>query len=166
MPELDDLPSIDPGDISNDDYLLVFDVGGDVAGKVTKAQLLSGLAKTGQAANFSSSTINTLTAPTFNATNIRFAAGGQDLRGVFRSVESVEFTGSNANDKLTKNVTITGVAVNDAVMVNFNEDVTDPFILRGRVTAADTVEVTIIDPTGSTELAATYSLVITVIRTS
>jgi len=167
MPELDDLSTIPSGNISDDDYLLIFDVATGNSYKITKSKLLEGIAYAGGDHNFGTSTITSLTAPTANISTLNFVTGSASLTAVIKWTGSIDF-GSIA-DGVDQSITqaVTGALVGDFVLVGFgtgglNKEVS----IRAYVAAADTVKFDVVNSSGGSVSVGSVSLGLVLFRFS
>lgn len=82
------------------------------------------------------------TGAAFSVTGGFVAGGGAQIDGVFSSVVSVNFASVPGNDSVTTSVTVTGAAVDDAVVVTPSSTWSGSYLdigVSGQVTAANTV---------------------------
>jgi hypothetical protein len=98
------------------------------------------------------------------ATSVRHKRGPEQFQGVFSEVWTVNATWDPASaaagaQTTSDTITVPGVAVGDMVLgLSLSTEVAASPIIRGRVTAADTVVLAIISGTGVTADMASGSL--------
>lgn len=165
MPELDELTTISDVNISDDDYLLLFDVAGDVAGKIRKDKLLAGLVSSGGDASLNDLTVSNLTAPSTEVTNLTFTAGGAEITAVIAVDVSLTFSSFSSGDVKSATTTISGAAIGDYVLLNIITDMPDDMsILQYGISAANTLKVRAQNVGSGTFGGATYNGKALVIR--
>ena len=171
MPEIDDLDAIDPGNVSDDDLLVLFDVGGGVAGKVTRAQFLAGVAMDGGDHDFGTSEIADLSATVLAAGTVDVATrlnlgGGANLTDILATAGDLVVGDLTAATGSTHTLTLTGAATTDHLIATLSEPIADGLTWQAWISATNTVSFRFWNPTAGTITGATYSVRAMAIRTT
>lgn len=166
MPELDDLDAIPGGNISDDDLLLIFDVGSGTAYKIAKSVFLDGVAFEDGDHDFGASTITDLTATNAEIANLTFSSGGAEITNVIRHSATVNFASIAANDVSSQTVTVTGAVAGDHVVLTVNQAYANPVAFRAYVSATNTVTIEAVNNSASEYTDQDISCLFLVIRTT
>lgn len=171
MPELDDLPAIDPADVSDDDFILIFDnsAPSSKSKKSTRSNFLKDVARKGGDNNFAVVEIDDLTATDATSVNHTITTGltfdsAATVRKMYRATTSIITAGTAAGASETILATVTGVAVGDFVNLSFAAALPDGLMAQAWVSAADTISVKFYNASSGAIAGATYSGKIAVTR--
>lgn len=171
MPELDGLPAIAPADVTNDDFVLIFDnsAATNKSRKATRTDFLKNVAFQGGNHNFGTSEIDTLTATTGTVvdltvtTSLAFDAAAT-LQKMYRRTGPIVTAGTGPGTSETLALTVTGAAIADYVNISFSGPLPDGLMVQAWVSAADTVSVKFYNSAGGAIAGASYSTKIVVMR--
>lgn len=166
MPELNELNTIPDLEITDDDFLLIYDVGSGSSLKVSKASLLAGLAADGGDHDFGTSTINDLTAPLLETNDLSFTLGGNSLKVAIAWSGNVAVDAVSSASVKPLTATITGALTTDHVILTVAQAVPEVLSFRGRISATDTLTIEAVNPTGGSINPGTVSFRALVIRTA
>lgn len=140
-----------------DDLLLIHDVSeasGSQGKKITRADLLSGVAFAGGNHNFGTSSITALTAGVVALTFGSTAA----LTNVFRGSGSVSVSTLAAGAAETRTITVTGVATTDYLLgVTFTGALSDGLTSQAWISAANTVSIRFVNQSSGSVTGASYT---------
>lgn len=171
MPELNDLPEIDPADVSDDDFVLIFDNSAPTnkSKKATRANLLKNVAREGGNHNFGTSEFDVLTSNDATIVSLKVTTGlefdtASILQKMYRATASIVTAGTAAGASETLTAAVTGVAVGDFVNLSFAAALPDGLMAQAWVSAADTISVKFYNATSGAIAGATYSAKIAVSR--
>lgn len=171
MPELNDLPEIEPADVSDDDFILLFDNSAPTnkSRKATRSDFLKDVAREGGDHNFGVSEIEELTAnaATMVALNVTSSLAFDDAATVQKvyhtsSALAVSTLADGAGETIT--AAVVGVLTSDQVLASFAEVLPDGLSYQAWVSAGDTVSVRFLNSSGGSIAAASYASKITAIR--
>lgn len=153
--EIDELTTIPGAQISDDDLLVIYDVGAATAYKITKSALLAGLATIGGDHDFGTSNFTQLS-----------VGGGADITNVLFRQDTVTPPDilSGATDVQT--VTVTGAVTTDSVFLTIASALPAGMSVQAWVSSADTVSIKFFNNIGSTIASASYVARITVMSIS
>lgn len=170
MPEIDEIePLLDEGDVSDDDLIVIFDVGSDSAGRMTRGSFLNGVARDGGDHDFGTSEITDLTATnaSISALSITGAISmGDDLSRVLKATASVSVGDIAAGAGQTVTMSLTGCLAGDALIFSSNVLLPDGLHVQAWISATNTVSIRFHNSTGSTITAASYSMTAAALRIS
>ncbi|GGE29878.1 hypothetical protein GCM10011360_17420 [Primorskyibacter flagellatus] len=171
MAELNELPAIEPADVTDDDFLLIYDnsAASTPARRATRAQVLQGVAREGGNHNFSTSEINDLTVSTATlvsakiTTELSFDEAGK-IQKVYRATADLTTVGTadGAGENLT--ATVTGIVAGDYLAVSFAELLPDGLTWQAWISAADTVTIRFFNMSGGAIGSDTYTIKILAFR--
>lgn len=155
MATLAELPAINPPDVSDDDFLLIWDngAGSQNTRKVTRAQLMAGVAFDSGNHDFGTSEITALTA---GVTALTFASTAA-LQDVTRANLTVTPGNIAAGASQDVAVTMTGAATTDFLSFAFASALPAGLICQAWVSAANTVTFRFFNATGGTINGASYT---------
>lgn len=167
--ELIDLVAIEPADVSNDDLVLMWDIAAPSgnAKKATRAQFLAGVAMEETDVVFGDVDADALNAPVGAIDELTVATGliiGATIEKVLTASASLSVADILAYDDGTATMTVTGAVSGDVVILALPAGMPAGMIVRGDVTAANTVTVRIYNATAATITAASYTVRALVIR--
>lgn len=141
MVTIPELPTQVVGNVSDDDLLVTYDMGAGQGRKVTRAALLTGVARSGQDATLAVVDADELNAPTGAIDTLTVATelimGARISKVVYlSSLVAVPTVAAGAQGTVT--VTLTGSVTGDMLMVNATA-LDAGLIMSGTVTSANTV---------------------------
>lgn len=171
MPELNDLTEIDPVDVSDDDFLLIFDnsAPSNKSKKATRANFLKGVARDGGDHDFGTSEIDTLTATDGTVVNLTVTTqlefdSAATVQKMYHATASIVTAGTAAGAAETITATVTGAATGDFVNLSFAAALPNGLMAQAWVSAADTVSVKFYNATSGAIAGATYTGKIAITR--
>lgn len=171
MAELDDLPAIDQADVSNDDFLLIFDNSASTSKsrKVTRGHLLNGVAFTGGDHDFGTSEITALTATEATVVDLTVTTSlvfdsAATLQKMYRLSGNVVVGTLAGGAGETKTATVTGVATGDYVSISFTAALPDGLMAQAWVSGGNTVSIRFYNATAGSIAGATVTARIVVMR--
>tara|TARA_R110002110_G_scaffold168017_1_gene369173 strand:- start:505 stop:1026 length:522 start_codon:yes stop_codon:yes gene_type:complete len=171
MPELSDLPAIDPADVTDDDFILIFDNSAPVtkSKKASRSNFLKDVAREGGDHNFGTSEIETLTANDATIVNLNVTTSMQfdtaaTLQKMYRATASIVTAGTAAGASETLTATISGVLEGDFVNLSFAAALPDGLMAQAWVSASDTISVKFYNATTVAIAGATFSAKLAVMR--
>ena len=171
MPELNEILEIDPADVSDDDFLLIFDnsAPSSKSRKTSRVNLLKGVAREGGDHNFGVVEIDDLTAQdaTFvNATvttSLKFDTAAT-IQKMYKKSEALIFSDLSAGAGQTLVMTVTGVAVGDHISFSFDQALPDGITMQGWVSASNAVSIRLFNTGSGLISGATYTAYVTAMR--
>lgn len=164
MPELNDLPEIDPNEVSEDDLLLIYDNSAvsSKARKVSRENLLKGVAREGSDANFENSEFETIRANSGTVvelsitTSLSFDAAAT-IEKVYRYNGEVITSVISAGSNEVATVAMTDVAVGDHVTISFSDALPHGLLAQAWVSSSGTVSIRFDNVSAGTISAASYT---------
>lgn len=171
MPELDDLPAIDPADVSDDDFILIFDnsAPSSKSKKSTRANFLKDVTRQGGDHSFGTVEADTMTVNDGTVvdltvtTSLKFDSAAT-VQKMYRATTSIITAGTAAGTSETITTTVTGVAAGDFVNLSFAAALPDGLMAQAWVSADDTILVKFYNASSGAIAGATYSGKIAVTR--
>lgn len=171
MGELNGLTEIDPADVSDDDFFLIFDNSAPTtkSKKATRSNVLKGVAREGGDHNFGTSEIADLTATDATIVNLTVTTGltfdtAATLQKMFYVAFSLVTAGTSPGNGETVTAALTGVQVGDHVTISFDAMLDDGLIVQAWVSAANTVSVRFYDADAGAIAGNTYAGSLAVMR--
>lgn len=171
MPEIIDLPSIEPNNVTDDDLLVVYDMGAasNKARKVTRASLFKDVARTGLGTDASFATVEAqeLQAPVAKLDNVSIATGlemGATLGRILTATGDVAIPTVAAGAQGSVTIPVPGALLDDAVTVHAPPALPAGLILRAAVTVADVVTVYAFNATSNSIPGASHALRVVALR--
>lgn len=171
MATIDELPEIDTDDITDDDYIVLFDLGAvsEPARRVTVAQFLNDVLRSGSGGSFGSVTIATLISPSASIANLGISnrltfASGNGISNIRLYEASETFPTVNAGASDTVDITVTGVTTNDYINLTFGEALPDGMIVQAWPSAADTVQLKIYNASSGNISGTDYAVRLMIIQ--
>tara|TARA_R110000796_G_scaffold9452_14_gene32249 strand:- start:5851 stop:6372 length:522 start_codon:yes stop_codon:yes gene_type:complete len=171
MPELNGLPEIDPADVSDDDFILIFDnsAPSSRSRKSTRANLLKDVAREGGDHNFGTSEINDLTVSNGTIINLNVTTGikldtGATLKKLYREAAAIAVSDLPSGTGQTVTIAVAGVAVGDFVSLSFSTALSDGLIAQAWVSAPGTISVRLFNTTSVTIVGAPYTVYLAAMR--
>jgi hypothetical protein len=170
MPEINELAEIDPSDVTDDDFLVVYDTSaptGSKAKRVTRLDLMKDFARTGEDVEFGTVDANEINAPTGAIDNLTVSelTMGATVTRLLHSVQSVTVATLATLATEVQSKAISGAIVGDFVVLQA-AGLPVGLILVGEVSASNTVQIKAVNATGSSISSATYSVSVLLIRAS
>jgi hypothetical protein len=169
MTELPDLPEVTEANVTNDDLLLIYDVGAasNKSRKCTRANLLHDVVRTTGA--FSVETLNAtvaLNAPAgaIDDLTVNTLTIGANLSKIVVATVSASIPEATTGVQVTVAMAVTGALVGDMVTLHAGSTFPAGLIIRGTVTASDVVTLYAFNATGLTIAAASHSIKALLIR--
>lgn len=170
MTQIPDLPAVPEADISDDDLMLLYDVGAasNKSRNATRAHFLKDVVRT--TGTYAVGTLNAtgaLNAPEGALDELTVAVGldmGATLSKVLIGSASVTIPTAAAGVQVMATITVTGAQTGDVVTVHAPADLPAGLILRATVTAADTVTVYAFNATSGSIASDDYALKALVLR--
>lgn len=172
MPEINELPAIDPLEVTDDDLLVLWNgsaPAGSRATKVTRSQFLSGVARDGQDATIATVDADALNAPAGAIDTLTVTAGlvmGATLEKMVRGDFSITISTLASLALETQTKTVTGALVGDFVLIRAPSTLPAGLVLVASVSASDTVQIRVTNCSGSSIAGATYSMSALALRMS
>lgn len=171
MPEIDDLPEILLADVSDDDFLPIFDnsASSSPTRKISRANLLSDVAREGGDHDFGTVEIADFTATDGTVidltvtTSLAFDSAAT-LQKMYRAAASITFGDLTSSAGQTVTTAIAGIAVGDYISLSFGAALPDGLIIQAWTSATNTVSVRAYNATDSTISGASYTAKIAVMR--
>lgn len=171
MPELDELLAIDTADVSDDDFVLIFDNSAPTSKskKASRTNLLKGVAREGGDHNFATSEITDLTSQNATIVNLNVTTGltfdtAATLGKMYRKAAAITLANIATSAGQTVTTAITGVVAGDTVCLSFSAIIPDGLIFQAWVSAADTVSIRAYNTTGVTITGASYTANLVIMR--
>lgn len=161
--ELIDLPAQDVGDVSDDDLLLIWDsaAGSNNSRKVTREDLLTGVARDDGDHNFGTSVIDDLTA---TVSTITFASTAA-LTNLLRVEASVTPATVGAGVSDTQTVTLTGALTTDYLLMPiFTSALPDGLTYQAWISASNTVSIRFRNNSSGSISSASYTVRVVALR--
>ena len=171
MPELPDLPAIDPADVSDDDLLLIYDnsAPSNKARKVTRTQLLRDVVFEDGDHNLGVVEIDDLSATDASLTNatiitgLEFDAASTINSFIAGSVSIITVgTANGAGETLAK--TVSGATTAAFLSVAFTAALPDGLSCQAWISATDTVSFRFFNNSGGAVASDTYTARVTIIK--
>lgn len=168
MAEISDLPASTA--VADSDFVLAYQPGESVnkSRKMTRAQLLTGVLRSGAAASVTTLAASTsVAAPTGAIDALTVATGltlGAVLSKILTATASVAFGTLAAGASADVTMTVTGAVVGDVAVVNPQVDLPDGLCLRPYVSAANTVTINVTNASTGSIAGASYSLKAVLLR--
>lgn len=159
IPELPEQPL---ADVSDDDLIVIYDQGSNVAKFVSRVNFFKEIVREGGDHNFGVVEIDTLTATsgTVNVlnivTSIKFSIAAT-IQSVRIKNQSFIVPTLAAGAKSTQTTTLSGVTSVDFISTSFVEDLPDGLVVVSRISADDTLELKFYNSTSGSITGATYS---------
>ncbi len=171
MPQLNELPVVETADVSNDDFLLLFDnsAATNKSRRVTRSNLLTDVARQGGNHNFGTSEIAALTATAATiidltvTTSLAFDSAATLLK-MYRATGAIVTAGTAAGAAETLTFNIQGVAVGDYISISFSGPIPDGLMTQAWVSGANTVSVKFYNATSGAITGSSYSTKIVAMR--
>lgn len=145
------------------DLLVIHDVSASSPKdkKITTANLLANVPKTGANASLNDVTVNDITGvdatmSSVETTTLEFT-GGAEITTMLTGTDTIDLTSVAAGATKTGTTTLTGVAVNDFVQWCALAAIPDDLIIQVYASGANTITVRAHNPTGTTVTGGTYS---------
>lgn len=164
-PEIPDLPSEPEADVTDDDLLLLYEVGAgsDNSKQVTRGRLLKDVAREGGDHDFGTSEITDLTAPTATLNNVSITTGltfdtAATINKAYVASATVVVPDITAGSSDTQTATLTGVTTADFLTASMTGAMPDGLTMQAWVSAADTVSVKFYNTTAATITGASYPM--------
>tara|TARA_R110000851_G_scaffold308778_1_gene467904 strand:+ start:39930 stop:40439 length:510 start_codon:yes stop_codon:yes gene_type:complete len=165
MVELNELPEIDVGDISDDDFILIFDGGAATlpSKKARRDNFLNGVARADGDHNFGTVEITNLTATT--ATIIELKVGtGTTLQQIYAATGSLTVPELTAGVGATLTLAAPGVVATDQAQASFTTSLADGLTYQCWVSAPDVVSIRVFNGTTGTITTITRTAIVSVTR--
>lgn len=142
---------------ASDDLLLIYDVSepsGSAGKKITRANLLSGVAFGGGNHNFGTSSITSLTA---GVASLTFGSTAS-LTNLLRGSGDVAVSTLGAGSAETRTITVTGALTTDFLLgVAFTAALPDGLLHQAWISGANTVSIRFYNSTAASITGATYT---------
>lgn len=171
MPELNEIIEIDPADVSDDDFMLIFDnsAPGSKSRKVTREHLFKDIAREGGNHNFGDVEIDDLTAQEATIVNANVTGGLKfdtyaNLKKMFRRAVALTVSDIGAGAGQTLSTTVTGVALGDHLNLSFNQALPDGLTVQAYISAANLVSIRLFNTSASTISGGTYTAYLNAMR--
>lgn len=168
MTEINALPTATA--VDDLDYLVLHRDGREASQqtrKVTRANLLTGVAFTGAAAAFTTLSGSSVTAPTGAIDALTVATSltmGAALSKILTATASVAIGTLAAGASADSTMTVTGAVVGDVVILNPQVSMPGGLRLRAYVSAADTVTISVLNGSTGSITGASYSIKAVLLR--
>ncbi|MGL6208550.1 MAG: hypothetical protein ACRC14_01825 [Paracoccaceae bacterium] len=170
MVTIPDLPLQATGDVSDDDLILIYDMGGGLnpSRKVTRASLLTGVVRTAGYATLNTVDANALNAPVGAIDALTVATSiqiGATLGRLIYAAPSLAIPTCAAGTEVTVTSTLAGVVAGDMILITA-EGLAPGLILRAQVTGANTVTVYAFNASGASITGASRTVRVLALRMS
>lgn len=170
MTEIPDLPAIAPANVSDDDLILIYDVGAAMqhSRKATRAHFLKDVVRT--AGEFSVEKLNatdSLNAPTSSIDDLTVNTKlvmGASVTKILTASGSVTIPDADPADQVSVTMTVTGAVVNDVVTVSAPAALPKGLILRAVVTAPNVATIYALNVTATKIDTASYLIRLMLVR--
>lgn len=171
MPELIDLPAIQPNDVTDDDLLLIFDAGAATlpSRKVKRGDLLRDVARTGTNADASFGKVDAtdVQAPVAAIDRLSVATGlemGATLSRILTVTGEAAIPALAAGVQASVTLSMTGALVGDAVTAHMPATLPPTLVVRAAVSAPDVVTIYVMNVGTAQVAAAIYSARVVALR--
>lgn len=170
MVTINNLPEQLLADVSDEDLLVIYDMGGGAtpARKVTRGDLLSGVARTASAAAFTTLSATTSVAAPAGAIDALTVATslimGATLQRMLKGAASVAIPLATTLTEVTATIAVTGAVVGDLATLHLPSTWPAGLIARATVTAPDTVTIYAFNATAGSIAGASHSITAIVSR--
>lgn len=147
MPTINDLIEIDSADITDDDFVIIYDRSAPAGSRTKKVR---------KDAFVAAITASTIAALTGTVVSLDFAAGASISDA---QTADIDFTPGDITAGATADVTgaMAGIATTDLLVLSFTEALPNGLMAQWWISAADTITVRFSNTTGSTISSATYT---------
>lgn len=156
--------------VNDADYLVIHRDGREASQqsrKITRASLLTGVARDGQSASLAALTATSVAAPTGAIDTLTVATGlvmGATLAKILTATASPAIPTLAAGASADVTMTVTGAVVGDVVIVNPQMAMPGGLRLRAYVSGADTVTISVLNGSTASITGASYSLKAVLLR--
>ena len=171
MPNLNALPEIAIGDITDDDLILMYDVGAatDHSKKATRANFLKDVARIGGNHNFGIVEVTRLT--TNEAiivglsvtTSLEFGSAAT-LQKIYAATGSITIPALTAGSAATMTIAAAGVLTTDQAQASFTSALTDGLTYQCWVSASNVVSIRVFNGTTGTIATASPTVIVSIQR--
>lgn len=169
MPEIPALPAIEPSNVTDDDLLVIYDVGAATqpARKVTRGALLRGVARSEEDATFRDLDAESLSGQqgTINVLTVETGLDmGARLSRILTGVGPISMASVPANQQVTVTAALQGAIAGDVVLIQAEAQLPSGLVLQGYVLTSGVVTITAFNATGASIAAAERNLRVTALR--
>lgn len=170
MPEINELAEIDPSDVTDDDFVVIYDTSaptGSKAKRVKRQNFLKDVARTTADVEFGTVDADEINAPTgaIDTLTASSLVMGATLTHLLVSAQSVTVATLATLATEVQSKAISGAIVGDFVVLRAT-GLPVGLILVGEVSASNTVQIKAVNATGSDIASATYAVSVLLIRAS